>query len=41
MFKCYYGVKDLGKILLGYGGILDCFDSLMFIMLILVFLLFL
>lgn len=34
-FKCYFGVKDLGCILFGYGGILDWFDSFMFVLLLL------
>lgn len=36
MIKCCVGIKDLGCILLGYGGVLDCIDLLLVVVFIFV-----
>lgn len=39
MFKCEVGIKDSGYLIFGYGGIFDCIDSLMVVVLVFVCLL--
>lgn len=37
MFKCCVGIKDSGWILFGYGGLMDCIDSLMVVFFVFVY----